>query len=126
MIETVWRWGNLGLAFLLELAAIAALGYWGFNAAEGTAGKLLLGLGAPTVGIGLWALFAAPTASLRTPLLYALTVVVVVGGAGAGLWFSGLRTLGLLLPVLFVANLAVVKLMHLDAATAPAQVAVGR
>ncbi|MEV6898453.1 YrdB family protein [Amycolatopsis sp. NPDC051372] len=118
MIESVWRWGNLGLAFLLELAAIVALGYWGFHAGESTAGKLLLGLGAPAVGIGLWALFAAPTAKLHTPLLYALTVVVVVGGAGMGLWFSGLRTLGLLLPALFVANLAVVKLMHLDVATA--------
>ncbi|MFI5613084.1 DUF2568 domain-containing protein [Amycolatopsis sp. NPDC051903] len=118
MIETVWRIGNLALAFLLELAAIAALGYWGFHAGGSTAGKFLLGLGAPAVAIGLWALFAAPTASLRTPLLYALTVVVVVGGAGAGLWLSGHRALGLLLPALFAANLAVVRFTHLDAATA--------
>ncbi|QRP51015.1 DUF2568 domain-containing protein [Amycolatopsis sp. FDAARGOS 1241] len=78
----------------------------------------MLGLGAPAVAIGLWALFAAPTASMRTPVLYALTVVVVVGGAGAGLWLSGHRALGLVLPVLFAANLASVRFMRLDAATA--------
>lgn len=55
---------------------------------------------------------------MRTPVLYALTVVVVVGGAGAGLWLSGHRALGLVLPVLFAANLASVRFMRLDAATA--------
>jgi hypothetical protein len=114
MIDTIWRVGNLGLAFALELAAIVALGYWGFQAGGSTAGKVLLGLGTPAVAIVLWALFAAPQASVSSPVLHWVTVVLVFGGAAVGLWASGQHLLGVLLPVVFVANLAIINGMHLN------------
>ncbi|HEX5401263.1 MAG TPA: YrdB family protein [Pseudonocardiaceae bacterium] len=115
MIDTIWRLGNLGLAFTLELAAIVALGYWGFHAADSTGGKFLLGIGTPVVAIVLWALFAAPKASVSSPVLHWITVVLVFGGAAIGLWVSGQHLLGVLLPVVFVTNLAIINSMHLTA-----------
>ncbi|TVT16829.1 hypothetical protein LWP59_16060 [Amycolatopsis acidiphila] len=54
----------------------------------------------------------------RGPVAYALTAALVFGGAAAGLWMSDQRVLGVLLPGLFVANLAVLKTMRLDTMTA--------
>jgi hypothetical protein len=117
MMETVWRLGNLGLAFALELSAIAALGYWGFHVPGSATIRIVLGIGAPALAIVLWALFAAPKATFAAPAWYGLTAALVFGGAAAGLWMSDQRVPGVLLPVLFVANLAIIKAMHLDAVT---------
>jgi hypothetical protein len=115
MIETIWRVGNLGLAFALELAAIVALGYWGFHVGGSVGGKVLPGIGVPAVAIVLWALFAAPKATVSSPVLHWITVVLVFGGAAVALWTSGQHLLGVLLPVVFVANLAIINGMHLTA-----------
>ena|ERR1700754_3387749 len=115
MISTIWRLGNLGLAFALELAAIAALAYWGFHTGTTTPTKAALGIGTPAAAIVLWALFAAPKATFSSPVLYAATAVVVFGGAALALWSAGHQVLGVLLVALFVANLAIVKGMHLAA-----------
>jgi hypothetical protein len=56
---------NLGVSFLLELIMIGALGYWGFNVDRSMAVKIIAGIGAPTVAILLWALFAAPKSEFR-------------------------------------------------------------
>jgi Protein of unknown function (DUF2568) len=53
--------------FVLELAAFAALGYWGANAAGGAPG-VVLAIAAPAIAIALWALFAAPRSDRRLPL----------------------------------------------------------
>lgn len=113
MIGTIWRLGNLGLAFALELAAIAALAYWGFHSGASTGTRVVLGIGAPAVAIVLWGLFAAPKATFGSPALYVLTVVLVIGGAALALWSTGQHVIGVLLVALFVANLAIVKGMHL-------------
>jgi hypothetical protein len=112
-IGTIWRLGNLGLAFALELAAIAGLAYWGFHTGAGTGIRVVLGIGAPALAIVLWALFAAPQATFGSPVLYALTALLVFGGAALALWSTGQHVLGVLLVALFVANLAIVKGMHL-------------
>ena len=52
---------NLALRFLLELAGIVALGWWGFHAADGPAG-VVLGVGAPVALILVWGLVVAPRA----------------------------------------------------------------
>jgi hypothetical protein len=41
----VLKYANLALAFLLELCALAALGYWGFVTAGGLPAKIGLGVG---------------------------------------------------------------------------------
>jgi hypothetical protein len=60
MIGQAFHWANLTVAFLLELCALAALGYWGLRAASGPAAKAALGIGAPLLAAVLWGLFAAP------------------------------------------------------------------
>jgi hypothetical protein len=60
------RAANLALKFLLELAAIAALAYWGATAADGVP-AVALAVGAPALFIVLWGRFAAPRAAHRLP-----------------------------------------------------------
>ncbi|MFH8575057.1 YrdB family protein [Streptomyces zaomyceticus] len=74
---------NEGLAFLLELAAFALLGWWGWESAEAWALRLLLAVGAPAAAIVLWGLFAAPKARVRLPPVGVLAVKALVFGAAA-------------------------------------------
>ncbi|HKO84627.1 MAG TPA: YrdB family protein [Actinomycetota bacterium] len=67
MIGQAFHWANLTVAFLLELCALAALGYWGFRTASGPAAKAALGIGAPLLAAVLWGLFAAPGCRSRSP-----------------------------------------------------------
>jgi hypothetical protein len=55
----------LGLRFLCELGALAALAYWGFRTGHALLVDLLLGLGAPLLFALAWARFAAPRAERR-------------------------------------------------------------
>jgi hypothetical protein len=48
---------NLLLRFLLELCALAALGYWGFKTGGGMAAKVGLGIGAPLAAALVWGCF---------------------------------------------------------------------
>ncbi|MFJ1604049.1 YrdB family protein [Streptomyces sp. NPDC088253] len=57
---------NLGVLFLIEIGALAAVGYWGFTRDAATPLTWLLGLGAPAVLITLWALFGSQKASYKT------------------------------------------------------------
>lgn len=66
MIGQAFHWANLTVAFLLELCALAALGYWGLRTASGPATKAALGIGAPLLAAVLWGLFAAPRARCRS------------------------------------------------------------
>ena len=42
-----FRWANLTLAFVLELCALGALGYWGVRTGGGPVTRTALGIGAP-------------------------------------------------------------------------------
>ncbi|HEX2089172.1 MAG TPA: YrdB family protein [Actinomycetota bacterium] len=50
---------NLGLRFLLELGALVAVGYWGWQTGEG-AMRWLLAAGAVLVAIVVWLVFVSP------------------------------------------------------------------
>ncbi|MFD9612392.1 YrdB family protein [Streptomyces sp. NPDC059083] len=77
------RVANEGLAFLLELAALAALARWGWEATENTALRLLLAVAAPALAAVVWGLFAAPKARFRVPLAAVLLVKALVFGTAA-------------------------------------------
>ncbi|MFG2624036.1 YrdB family protein [Streptomyces sp. NPDC048473] len=77
-----WFMANEVVAFVVELAALGALGRWGFTTGDGAAAQLLLGLGTPAVAIALWGMFAAPRARFRPPLVGVLLVKAVVLGGG--------------------------------------------
>ncbi|MEU5919491.1 YrdB family protein [Streptomyces sp. NPDC047141] len=77
------RVANEGLAFLLELAALAALARWGWEVTENTALRLLLAVAAPALAAVVWGLFAAPKARFRVPLAVVLLVKALVFGTAA-------------------------------------------
>ncbi|MET8911803.1 YrdB family protein [Micromonospora sp. NPDC004551] len=57
----------LTLIFLLELALLAAAGWWGFTLDAGWPVRLLAGLGAPLVIAVVWGVFCSPRASVTLP-----------------------------------------------------------
>ena len=76
-----WNWLWLTLAFASELAALVALGAWGFAQGGSTATKVLLGIGTPLVAAVLWGLFAAPQAPVRIAVVTLLVKLLVFGSA---------------------------------------------
>ncbi|MET8536215.1 YrdB family protein [Streptomyces sp. NPDC005065] len=101
-----WWAANEVLAFVLELAALACLSWWGFHSGGGhPARQLLLAFAIPALAIALWALFAAPRARIRLPLAGVLAVkAVVLGGGAFGLYRVGHPAAAVALAVVMVAN----------------------
>ena len=72
---------NLALRFLLELGALAALGYWGAHVGAGFAARLGLALAAP-LAAAAWGAVVSPKARLRAAAPTRLAVEVAVFAAG--------------------------------------------
>jgi hypothetical protein len=92
---------NLLVRFILELWALVALGYWGFQTQTGI-GQWVLGLGAPIVMIMVWGNLVAPKASNR--LVDPLRLVVEVGVfvvSGLALAAAGQSTLAVILLITY-------------------------
>ena len=85
----LWNWTWLTVAFLSELAALAALAVWGWSAGGSTGTKLLLAVAAPAVAGVLWGVFAAPRAPVQVLALSLLVKVVVFGAAVLALVATG-------------------------------------
>ncbi|MGW2639984.1 YrdB family protein [Streptomyces sp. NPDC001348] len=102
---------NLGVLFLIELGALAAVAYWGFTLDVAAPLAWLLGLGAPAVLMVLWALFASPKAAYKTrgavragfELVWFGTGVAALAVAGAWGWALVLALVCLLSKTLAVA-----------------------
>jgi hypothetical protein len=110
----MWKWGNLLLAFLAELVALGIFAWWGWDAASGTALKLVLAIGLPVVAAVVWGLFAAPTASRGTPVVRTIVKVVVFGLAGAALWSLGHPLLAVIFVVVVAANLLIIHVQKIE------------
>ena len=99
------RYANDGLRFLLELSALAALAYWGFEEFGGAA-QWLLGLGASVLAAAVWGAFVAPKASRPTVDPVRLVLEVAVFGSGVvALLLADSRTLAILLAALVAMHL---------------------
>jgi len=99
---------NEALAFVLEVAAIALLCWWGFASGPNLALRIVLGLGVPAVAVALWRLFAAPRARRRPSLPGVLAVkALVLLGAAAALYALGHPVAAGVFAVLVIANTAV-------------------
>ena len=72
---------NEALAFLLELAMLAALGCWGATTGGSAAVHVLLGVGAPLTAVVVWGLFAAPKARIRLPMAGVVAVKALAFGS---------------------------------------------
>ena len=74
---------NLAISFLLELALLGTVAFWGFSLSLPILGRVLLGLALPSVAVVLWALFMAPRAKWRVPDLWkpVLALALFVGAS---------------------------------------------
>ncbi|WP_267640229.1 YrdB family protein [Haloarchaeobius amylolyticus] len=114
------RLGGLGLLvvgtrFLLELAALAALGYWGFRTGDSTLASYGLGLGAPAVAALVWGTFVAPKARLRLRGTARLAVeAAVFASAAVALVLAGEPTLAAIFAVVATVDRAAVAALGLE------------
>lgn len=77
------KWANATLAFLLELALLGALAYWGFTADEDPLVRIALGVGAPALVIVIWATLLAPNSRRRLGMPWLLVAKLALFGLGA-------------------------------------------
>jgi hypothetical protein len=105
-----FHWTNLAIAFLLELCALAALGYWGVWVGGGLLTKMALGIGAPLFAAILWGVFAAPRAPVSVPLVGLGVKVIVLGSAVAALYTTDHRGLAIAFAVIVLVNSLLVRL----------------
>jgi hypothetical protein len=88
-VGSAWNALWLTVAFLSELAALAALASWGWTATDAPVLRVVLAVGAPLVAAVLWGLFAAPKARVRVTALVLLVKVLVFGAAALALVSTG-------------------------------------
>jgi hypothetical protein len=93
---------NLALRFALELAALAALAYWGWEV------SWTLAILAPATWIALWATFGSPKAKVSLSTPQRVVFEGIVFGAGAvGLWAAGRAMAAVVLFAAWAANKAI-------------------
>jgi hypothetical protein len=98
---------NLALRFLLELAALGALGYWGYQTGTGSLSRIALAIGAPLLAAVIWGLFVAPKATFATHGALRLGLQLLVFGAAAlALADAGQATLAIMFGAIAAANAA--------------------
>jgi hypothetical protein len=106
----------LGLRFLCEMAALAAVAYWGQQAADGVAGVALAAVAVAVVAV-VWGVFLAPRRRLEVGLPARIAIELAVWAAAASaLWSAGQLTLAVVLFVVAVVTGAI------NARTAPTTV----
>jgi uncharacterized membrane protein len=94
------RAANLGLRFLLELALLAAVSYWG-RRAQGAALAIVM----PVVFAAVWGAFLSPKAKVALPQEARLALELVVFAlAAAGLFAAGATALGVAFAAVVVVN----------------------
>jgi len=102
---SVVKGSNLAVRFLLELTALAALGYAGWSLDTSTPFRLLATVGVPLVAAIGWGAFVAPKATHRLPDPARLAVEAgVFGAAVAGLVVTGRPVWACALAALVVVN----------------------
>lgn len=102
---------NLAVRFILELCALAALGYWGFKTGGDWVARFSLGIGAPLLAAVVWGLGVAPKARLDLPAAVRLMLELAVFGAAiAALYTVGRSGLAAALAVAYAINRGVLAL----------------
>jgi hypothetical protein len=113
---------QLLLRFVLELGALAALAYAGWQTPGSVWLRLLVAIGLPLVAAVVWGQWVAPKA--RQPIPDPLRLVpewVVFGGATVALVVTGHPILAAVLAVLAAANRFALHLLHTGTGGQPEQ-----
>jgi hypothetical protein len=102
---------NLGIRFILEIAVLVILGYWGFHATPSPLLKMVLGIGTPLVAAVIWGLFGAPRAPYTlTGLPFFMLEIVIFGLPVIILFYLEKQTLGFIYGIVVAINLVLVKI----------------
>ena len=104
---TAIKGANLLVAFLIELAMLAAFAYGGWVGPEPMWLKVVLAVGLPALAIVLWAVWAAPKAGKRRLNEPALSIfkVLIFAAATFVLWASGQGTFAVVFGLLAAVNI---------------------
>lgn len=104
MIETL-KFINAALAFLLELAMLAAFGYWGFHGDKSLLAKWILGIGLPVITVVVWGMYLAPRAAHRLGNIGGnLLSLILFLLAAAALLSTGQTSLAIIFAVTAILN----------------------
>ncbi len=68
----------LALRLVLEVCALVALGFWGWQTGQTLPMKLGLGIGVPLVAAVVWGLLVSPKASIAAPRAVRLIIELVI------------------------------------------------
>lgn len=104
---------NLAVRFLLEIAALVAIGYWGWSQHDGIL-RYLLAIGGPILAAVLWGTFAVPDdpsrsgkAPVPVPGILRLALeLAIFAFATWALYDAGSSLLALILAVIVVGHYA--------------------
>ena len=100
------KMANLALAFLLELAALVAFAYWGFQAGGGGLLRWVLGIGTPILAAVLWGIWEAPKSARRLRgVPYLIFKIAFFALAAVALLMADRAVWGLALAVLTAINI---------------------
>lgn len=96
---------NITTSFLLELAMLASLGYWGFYGEKSVLAKWMLGIGIPLLIAIVWGIFFAPNAVRRlnstSGTLLSLLLFLL---SAAALFYAQHPTLAIIFALTAIAN----------------------
>ena len=104
---------NLVLRFLLEIAALVAIGYWGYGQ-HTDIWRFVIGIGGPVIAAAIWAAFAVPNDPSRSgrapvPIPGVLRLVLELSLFGFAVWAlydAGSTMLGLILAGITIVHYA--------------------
>lgn len=93
MIDSIRR-TNLALRFLLELAALVAIGYWGWTTHAGGV-RFVWTIGGPLLVAAIWGIFRVPGDPGDAPIAVPGPVRLLIEGTLFGLAVGALLAVGL-------------------------------
>ncbi len=119
-VMTPAKWANVGVRAVVEGGVVAALAYWGYETGVGTASRVVLTIGAPVVGFGIWGAVDFHRFGRLAEPLRLVEELVISGLAAVALFRVGQPVLGIALAALSVTHHALVYLTGERLVQAPA------
>ncbi|USK36533.1 YrdB family protein (plasmid) [Bacillus sp. F19] len=109
-----FQYAVLAIFFLLELSALMAFMYWGFQIDKEMLIKILFGLGTPILVAIIWGTFIAPKASIPVSVPVRIFLqLIIFGSAAAALYYSEKSTLATIFFIVVLIDMTLMYLMKL-------------
>lgn len=104
---------HASIRFLIEICALVAVGYWGFQTVQNPIIKVLLGIGSPFFIAVIWTTFVSPAAPYRLQGMFRFMLEMIIFGlAGLALYLSGKQILAAFFIGLAVINAILIHLFE--------------